>query len=68
MADLHVHPLLITDTVSVSDVTCPGAHKHKSAEECATATYLVFPYRGIYLHHVGRQEAVAEANQLLFIN
>jgi AraC family transcriptional regulator len=68
MADLEVHPLLITETVSVSDVVCSGTCKHKSHEECTTATRLVFPYRGVYLHHVGRQEAVAEANQLLFIN
>ena len=68
MADFDAHPLLVTDTVSVWDVVCQGKCKHKSAEECAAATYLVFPYRGIYMHHVGREEAVAEANQVLFIN
>jgi AraC family transcriptional regulator len=68
MPDFDAHPLLATGTVSVWDVVCRGACRHKSAEECAAATHLVFPYRGIYLHHVGRAEAVAEANQVLFFN
>jgi AraC family transcriptional regulator len=68
MADFDAHPLLITDTVTVWDVACPGGYKHKSAEECATATHLIFPYRGVYVHHVGRTESVAEANQVIFIN
>jgi len=68
MADFDAHPLLVTDTVTVWDVCCRGTCRHKSAEECAAATYLVFPYRGLYLHHVGRVEAVAEANQVVFIN
>ena len=29
---------------------------------------LVFPYRGVYVRHVGDDEAVAEANQVLFFN
>jgi AraC-like DNA-binding protein len=28
----------------------------------------VFPYRGVYVRHVGRSEAVAEPNQVLFFN
>jgi AraC-like DNA-binding protein len=31
-------------------------------------TQLVFPYRGAYVRQVGRDEAVAEANQVLFFN
>jgi len=68
MAEFDTHPLLITDTVSVWDVVCQGGCRHKGAEECAAATYLVFPYRGVYMHHVGREAAVAEANQVVFIN
>jgi len=68
MADFDAHPLLVTDTVQVWDVVCQGACRHKSAEECAAATHLVFPYRGVYMHHVGREMAVAEANQVVFIN
>jgi AraC-like DNA-binding protein len=29
---------------------------------------MVFPYRGVYIRHVGRSDAVAEANQVLFFN
>jgi AraC family transcriptional regulator len=68
MADFDARPLLLTDTVAVWDVVCQGTCKHKSAEERTAATHLVFPYRGVYVHHVGRTEAIAEANQVLFIN
>jgi hypothetical protein len=68
MADFDAHPLLVTDTVSVWDVVCQGECKHKSGEECAAANHLVFPYRGVYMHHVGQSEAVAEANPVVFIN
>lgn len=68
MAELESHLLLVTDTVTVSDVICQGTHRHQSAEESVPATHLVFPYRGVYLHHVGRAESVAEANQVVFLN
>lgn len=68
MADFHAHPLLVTDTATVWEVVCPGARKHESEEECASSTHLVFPYRGAYVHRVGRAESVAEANQVIFIN
>ena len=68
MAEFNAHPLLITATVAVWDVGCPGACKHKSTEEWVTATHLVFPYRGVYVRYVGREETVAEANQVLFFN
>jgi AraC-like DNA-binding protein len=29
---------------------------------------LVFPYRGVYVHHVGPEATIAEANQVVFIN
>ena len=68
MGDFDAHPLLITGTVAVWDVVCQGACKHKSAEESVAATHVVFPYRGVYVHHVGRAEAVAEANHVILIN
>ncbi len=68
MPEYSAQPLLITDTASVWDVVCPGACRHRSVEECSYATHLVFPYRGVYVHHVGRDETVAEANQVVFIN
>jgi AraC family transcriptional regulator len=68
MADFDARPILVGDTVTVWDVDCPGSHSQPSAEECAVATHLVFPYRGVYVHHVGREESVAEANSAIFIN
>lgn len=68
MSDLTVHPLLETPSVTVRDVYCSGTCRHKSDEECTTGTYLVFPYRGTYLRHVGASQAVAESNQVLLFN
>jgi AraC family transcriptional regulator len=68
MADFDSHPLLISDTLAVWDVSCPGTCKHRSAEECVSTTHLVFPYRGVYVRNVGRAETVAEANQVVFFN
>jgi AraC family transcriptional regulator len=68
MTGFDAQPLLATGTVAVWDVVCEGTCKHKSAEECAAATHMVFPYRGVYVHHTGRGEAVAELNQVVFIN
>jgi len=66
--EFRVNTLLSTPAVTVSDIVCSGACRHKSDEECATATHLVFPYRGVYVRHIGRDDAVAEANQVLFFN
>ena len=68
MSDMSVQLLLNSETVAISDVVCGGECRHKSAEECSTATHLVFPYRGVFARHVGQDQAVGEANQLLFFN
>jgi AraC-like DNA-binding protein len=68
MSQFAVQTLLDTGTVRVRDVVCSGECRHKSEEECTPATHLVFPYRGVFVRHVGRNDAVAEANQLLFFN
>src|SRR5882672_3754372 len=68
MTELAAQLLLQTPTVTVRDVCCRGSCRHQSAEECASATELVFPYRGVYARHLGRDQAIAEANQVLFFN
>jgi AraC family transcriptional regulator len=65
---LDVHPLLTTPSVIVRDMYCLGSCRHESAEECASTTHLVFPYRGVFVRHLGSDQAVAEANQVLFFN
>jgi len=47
---------------------CPGSLRDRAAEEYTISTQLVFPYRGVYVRHVGDDQAVAEANQVLFFN
>jgi len=63
-----VQSLLKSPTVTVRDTYCQGNCRHKSAEECTTTTQLVFPYRGVYIRHLGHDQAVAEANQVVFFN
>src|SRR6187397_1391087 len=68
MPEFAVQSLLDTPALAVRDVYCHGSHRHQGAEECAIVTQLVFPYRGVYVRHLGRDQAVAEANQVLFFN
>ena len=68
MPEFAAQSLLKSPTVTIRDVYCQGSCRHESAEECATATELVFPYRGVYVRHLGHDQAVAEANQVLFFN
>jgi AraC-like DNA-binding protein len=60
--------LLDTPIVTIRDVVCEGECRHQGPEECAMSTHLVFPYRGVFVRHLGRGEAVAEAMQVLFFN
>ncbi|MBE1161719.1 helix-turn-helix transcriptional regulator [Dyella acidiphila] len=68
MADFQISPLLDTRTLALRDVRCAGHCRHRSEEECTAQTHLVFPYRGVYLRHVGSDQAVADANHVLFFN
>jgi AraC family transcriptional regulator len=68
MPEFEVNHLLKTDTLVLRNVRCGGACRHRGAEECASTTHLVFPYRGVYLRHVGSDQAVADANHVLFFN
>ncbi|MDE0853123.1 MAG: AraC family transcriptional regulator [Nevskia sp.] len=68
MSEFAVQSLLHTLTLSVRDVACRGSCRHRSAEECARATELIFPYRGAYVRHLGQDQTVAEASQVLFFN
>jgi AraC family transcriptional regulator len=68
MSEFAVQSLLKTATVTIRDVYCQGSCRQQSAVEFATATELVFPYRGVYVRHLGQDQAVAEANQVLVFN
>ncbi|MDR6666704.1 helix-turn-helix domain-containing protein [Rhizobium sp. 1399] len=68
MSQFSTALLLKTKTVTIRDIVCNGECRHKSDEECAHKTSLVYPYRGVFMRHVGRNDTVAEANQVLFFN
>jgi AraC-like DNA-binding protein len=67
-SEFEITHLLDTETVVLRNVRCGGECRHRSPEECASITQLVFPYRGVYLRHVGGDQAVADANHVLFFN
>lgn len=68
MSDFTIHNLLSTPLIVVRDVLCLGTCRDKSAIERAQRMQLVFPYRGTYVRHVGAQEVVADASQVLFFH
>jgi AraC family transcriptional regulator len=68
MSAIAAELLLKTGSVTVCDVCCDGRCRELGAEECASRTHLVFPYRGVFVRHLGSDQAVAEANQVLFFN
>ena len=68
MSQFAAQSLLESPTVTIRDVYCRGGSPCHSGEEHTIATELVFPYRGVYVRHLGQDQAVAEANQVLFFN
>lgn len=66
--EFAVYSLLKSETVTIRQTYCQGTCRQQSAEESTTSTQLVFPYRGVYVRHLGDDQAVAEANQVLFFN
>jgi AraC-like DNA-binding protein len=68
MAEIDARVLLTTANVTLRDMHCKGTCRFSPADEHASATHLVFPYRGLFVRHLGRDQAVAEANQVLFFN
>jgi AraC-like DNA-binding protein len=68
VAELTVLTLLETPTVAIYDVHCDGASGADHGEEHVEDTQLVFPYRGVFVRHVGDTQTVAEANQVVFFN
>lgn len=66
--EFAVYSLLKSSTVTIRETYCQGSCRHQSAEESTATTQLVFPYRGVYVRHIGNDQTVAEANQVLFFN
>jgi AraC family transcriptional regulator len=68
MSEVSVRSLLKTPLVAIRDVRCAGRCRHRSGEEAAMAAHMVFPYRGVYVRHLGTEDAVADSSQVLFFN
>jgi len=68
MSQFSVEVLLSTKALTIRDVICSGECRRKSDEEWTATAHLVFPYRGVYVRHLAHDDAVAEANQVLFFN
>ncbi len=68
MPEFVVQSLLRSPTITIRDTYCQGRCRRQNEEECTATTQLVFPYRGVYVRHLGDDQAVAEANQVLFFN
>jgi AraC-like DNA-binding protein len=66
--EFAVYSLLKSETATIRETYCRGSCRHPSAEESTTTTQLVLPYRGVYVRHLGNEQTVAEANQMLFFN
>jgi len=66
--EFSIQTLLSSREMTLRDIVCRGTCRHRSAEECVSTTHLVFPYRGTYVRHVGQDNAVADANQLMLFN
>ena len=51
----------------VEDVRAVGALNEDEGEEFSADFQVAFPYRGVFVWHVGRDEVVGDANQALFV-
>lgn len=68
MPRFEVTSLLATPMLDVRQVRCAGGCRHPEGEECSAHTRLVFPLRGVYQRHVGREISIADANHVLLFN
>ncbi len=64
MSEFAVRSLLNTPTVVVDDVCCLGSRRDQGYEERTATTQVVFPYRGVYVRHLGQDQTVADGNQV----
>ncbi|PYJ77151.1 MAG: AraC family transcriptional regulator [Verrucomicrobia bacterium] len=68
MSHLHSHVCYCGSLVSITDVRCRPSTGRPSGEEQTTAHEVVFPRAGVFVKHVGNQQAVADSNHVLFFN
>lgn len=59
---------LARDGIEIAEVHCAGGHRGKGAEGYSPHAQIVLPYRGVYVEHVGGDDAVADANRALLVS
>jgi hypothetical protein len=60
--------VLIDSSIAlVEDWTTQEVPLTRSAEDYSPRTQICFPYRGVFIWHVGGQDIVGDANQVLFV-
>ena len=59
--------LMNSSIAMVEDWATKNVALTKSAEDYSPKTQICFPYRGVFIWHVGGQEIVGDANQILFV-
>jgi len=65
---LHYTTLHRSDTVRITDVRCRPTSCACGAEEESTSHSIAFPRAGVFVKHLGRQQVVADCNQVMFFN
>jgi AraC-like DNA-binding protein len=61
-------PLVESTIGLVENLDCRGVPLSKTAEQFSPEFQVCFPYRGLFVWHVGDDEVVADANQVLFVS
>lgn len=59
---------LLTSRIGiVEDVVCPRSGRRPGAEAFSPEYQVAFPYRGVFVWHVGGDEVIGDTNQVLFV-
>src|SRR5262249_47438798 len=61
-------PLLQSRLALVEDLRCQGGRATTSGEGYSAAFQVCLPYRGLFVWHVGDDQVVSDANQVLFVS
>jgi AraC family transcriptional regulator len=59
--------LISSSSGLVENVADPASRRGLGAEDFSPDFQLSFPYRGVFIWHVGRDEVVGDPNQILFV-
>ena len=60
-------PLFDSTAGLVENVLCSGHSLDDGAEKFSPEFQVAFPYRGLFIWHVGHDDVVVDANQVLFV-